>query len=142
MELQLLSVVRYSEQNQLWSNAIFFAERYYAEKTNNASLFSNDVASQEQALQVLASVYYKAGKVNKAYLLLLTTAKTAVSSELGTSPENRYLFALCCYELDKVKEAETALIGGNSSATASEVIASNKVPNGAAGFYLLGLICK
>lgn len=118
----MLNVIRYSEENHLWSNAIFYAERYYAEKqyniVNPTVRGTTQSVSQEQALHVLASVYYKAGKVNKAYLLLLTAWKGTSSassgsgcSDLVTSPENRYLFALCCYELDKWKEAESVLTG-------------------------------
>lgn len=43
----------------------------------------------------------------------------------------RYLFAKCCIELGKLNEAETALLPENDVA---------QVPNGAAGYYLLGRV--
>lgn len=45
--------------------------------------------------------------------------------------QSRYLFALCCMQLGKLTEAESALLPDNDV---------SKVPNGAAGLYLLGRI--
>ncbi len=151
MEEKLLECITYFQQQHLWNNAIFFSERYYAEKIS-----IGDASSCEQALHVLATVYYRSGKVNKAYSLLLhaasnlninvTTANNFPTNQI--SAENRYLFALCCYELDKLKEAESALVNrGNGTCGGSQFVddfgeALDKVPNGAAGCYLLGQVCK
>lgn len=51
-------------------------------------------------------------------------------SGLG-SDSCRYLFAVCCVELGKYTEAEAALLPNNDA---------EKVPNGAAGLYLLGKV--
>lgn len=47
--------------------------------------------------------------------------------------ECRYLLALCCYEMGKHLEAENALLMRGDA---------NNVPKGAAGYLLLGKICK
>lgn len=57
------------------------------------------------------------------------------------SEENRYLFALVAFKLQKYKEAESSLLDGVSLTTTSQGI-PDAVPNGAAGFNLLGLIYK
>ena len=65
------------------------------------------------------------------------------------SPECRYLLALCCYKLRRLPEAERALLGtpsktatkpGGGSVSLEPTL--DRVPAGAAGFHLLGLICK
>ena len=46
-------------------------------------------------------------------------------------PQSRYLFAICCIDLHKLTEAESALLPDNDI---------SRVPNGAAGYYLLGRV--
>eukprot|EP00966_Prymnesium_polylepis_P330705 7386325-Prymnesium_polylepis.1 len=53
------------------------------------------------------------------------------------APQNRYLLALCHMRLGKLVDAQNALLG--SAAPDSDATAS--VPNGAAGLYLMGVIC-
>lgn len=60
------------------------------------------------------------------------------------SNPNRYKFALTCMKLNKLQEAEKALLGKKSvkgNTEADKNLLSN-VPNGAAGIYLLGQICE
>jgi anaphase-promoting complex subunit 3 len=66
------------------------------------------------------------------------------------SPENRYLFGLCAFKLNKFREAEVAITesSNHSHVTALKIDKSGKndpiesVVNGAAGHYLMGLICR
>jgi len=46
--------------------------------------------------------------------------------------QSRYLFALSCFQMDLLNEAESALCPVNEPGA--------EIPNGAAGHYLLGLI--
>ncbi|CAJ2662592.1 unnamed protein product [Trifolium pratense] len=48
--------------------------------------------------------------------------------------QSRYLFALSCFHMDLLTEAEAALCPCNDPAS--------EVPNGAAGHYLLGLVYR
>jgi len=57
------------------------------------------------------------------------------------SEENRYLFALIAFNLQKYKEAESALLDGMSLTTTTQGIPET-VPNAACGFHLLGMIYK
>jgi anaphase-promoting complex subunit 3 len=66
------------------------------------------------------------------------------------SPENRYLFGLCAFKLNKLREAEIA-ITESSNHSHINVLKLDKcencdpvesVVNGAAGHYLMGLICR
>lgn len=122
MEGKLEELIHYSLQNHLYSNAIFFGERLHAQLLNEHSAY------------LLASIYYQEGHPNKSYSLLKnlslslsfkeqnSTSSTRYSSNNSNNnnntnspfnrPENRYLYALCCYELDKLKEAEVTLLGG------------------------------
>lgn len=70
---------------------------------------------------LLATCYHRANQPYRAYHIL--------KGLMGA--QSRYLFALSCLNLGKLTEAETALMPDNDS---------TKVPNGAAGFYLLGRI--
>ncbi|XP_051171855.1 cell division cycle protein 27 homolog [Leptopilina boulardi] len=73
-------------------DAIFLAERLSAEVDTEETLF------------LLATCYYRAGKVRQAHALL--------SKKTPTSPQCRFLLAKCCYELEKYADAEAAIIGG------------------------------
>jgi len=106
----------------LYENAKFYAERLYYEHRT------------EENLHLLAQCYFRQGKTKQAYLIL----------QQGRSlDDNRYLLATCCLALDKLEEAERALLPfphclpqNLTAATAAEV------PGGASGLYLLGVICK
>jgi len=106
----------------LYDNAKFYAERLYYEHRS------------EENLHLLAQCYFRQGKTKQAYLIL----------QQGRSlDDNRYLLATCCLALDKLEEAERALLPfphclpqNLTAATAAQV------PGGASGLYLLGVISK
>lgn len=77
-----------------YNDAIFLAERLFAEVGN------------EDALYLLALCHYRMGKPQRAYKLL--------QSKGFGSPECRYIMALSCLDLDKLSEAETIITGGCS----------------------------
>ena len=107
------------------SNACFIAERLCAQ--NN----------EEENAYVLAVTYHRLGKPSRA--------KEALRGR--QSEQCRYLLAQCYIELGDLVAAEKELLGsacGNEaegiSYDSSEY--QNRVPNGAAGFYLLGHVCR
>ncbi|XP_012055231.1 PREDICTED: cell division cycle protein 27 homolog [Atta cephalotes] len=75
-----------------YPDAIFLAERLCAEVDTEESLF------------LLATCYYRSGRVRQAYALL--------SQKAPNSAQCRFLLAKCCYDLEKYAEAEAAIIGG------------------------------
>ena len=86
---------------------------------------------------LLATCYYRDDKAYRAYHLLRGT----------TSPRCRYLLARCCYAgAKKHAEAEAALVSPDASKPfpldPNPGHPVGDVPNGAAGQYLLGLVCK
>ncbi|CAK9823846.1 Cell division cycle protein 27 homolog [Anthophora retusa] len=75
-----------------YPDAIFLAERLCAEVDTEETLF------------LLATCYYRSGRVKQAYALL--------SKKAPNSAQCRFLLAKCCYDLEKYAEAEAAIIGG------------------------------
>ncbi|PPR84022.1 hypothetical protein GOBAR_AA36694 [Gossypium barbadense] len=75
-------------------------------------------------LQLLAACYLQNNQAYSAYHILKGT-QTA---------QSRYLFAISCFHMDLLSEAETALCHSNEP--------GGEIPNGAAGHYLLGLIYR
>ncbi|KAK2588331.1 hypothetical protein KPH14_004348 [Odynerus spinipes] len=75
-----------------YPDAIFLAERLCAEVDTEETLF------------LLATCYYRSGRVRQAHALLCKKAPS--------SPQCRFLLAKCCYDLEKYAEAEAAIIGG------------------------------
>uniref|UniRef100_T1JEI7 Cell division cycle protein 27 homolog n=1 Tax=Strigamia maritima TaxID=126957 RepID=T1JEI7_STRMM len=74
-----------------YSDAIFLAERLYAEVDTDEALF------------LLATCYYRSGKPRQAYSLLhIKGCRTA---------QCKYLFARCSLDLNKLSEAEAILSG-------------------------------
>uniref|UniRef100_A0A669C4G2 Cell division cycle protein 27 homolog n=1 Tax=Oreochromis niloticus TaxID=8128 RepID=A0A669C4G2_ORENI len=73
-------------------DAVFLAERLYAE------------VRSEESLYLLATCYYRSGKPYKAYRLL--------KAHSCSTPQVRFLLAKCCVELSKLAEGEQVLIGG------------------------------
>ncbi|CAI7739091.1 unnamed protein product [Closterium sp. NIES-54] len=142
MEAWLASCVSRSLSLHCVRNATFLAERLCASFPN------------EPNFQLLASCYLRANKP-----LLARHVLKGLPSD-----QSRYLLALACYDLQLLTEAEAALqpnpssmilppslqslIASSSSPASSPSAASAQrshepqVPNGAAGLYLLGLICK
>ncbi|MCO5564648.1 hypothetical protein L7F22_018314 [Adiantum nelumboides] len=75
-------------------------------------------------LHLLATCYFRNNQAHRVYHIL----KGEKSAQL------RYLFALACYEMGNLVEAESTLSQPGEP--------GGEVPNGAAGCYLLGLICR
>lgn len=94
LQAKLVQCIQDSLSHFMIQNAIFLAERLYA------------IAKTEYNLHVLATCFYRSGKPQKSYLLLKPSLNT---------PENRYLFALSCYDLGKYQEAEAALLSSPNS---------------------------
>ena len=107
---------QWSLQNHLFENAVFLAERVCAES-----------ACDESKL-LLATCHHAAGAANRAVEVLKGC----------TAPQNRYLLALCCMRLGRLPEAQTALLGPSAG---PDTEANAALPNGAAGLYLMGVIC-
>ncbi|XP_030489458.2 cell division cycle protein 27 homolog B isoform X1 [Cannabis sativa] len=112
MEPILIDCVQHSLRDFMYSNAIFICERLCAEFPS------------ETNLQLLASCYLRNSQAYSAYHILKGTQLA----------QSRYLFAMSCFRMDLLNEAETALCPPNEP--------SAEVPNGAAGHYLLGLIYR
>nr|GMD37102.1 cell division cycle protein 27 homolog B isoform X1 [Ipomoea batatas] len=75
-------------------------------------------------MQLLAACYLQNNQAYAAYHILKGTQMA----------QSRYLFALSCFQMDLLNEAEMALSQTNDP--------TSEVPNGAAGHYLLGLIYR
>ncbi|KAI3422861.1 KOW domain-containing protein [Psidium guajava] len=112
MEAILVDCVQNSLRHFMYRNAIFMCERLCAE-------FPSEVN-----LQLLAGCYLHNDQAYCAYHILKGTQM----------PQSRYLFAISCFQMDLLKEAESALCSANEPGA--------EVPNGAAGHYLLGLIYR
>jgi anaphase-promoting complex subunit 3 len=139
LQAKLVQCIQDSLAHFMLPNAIFLAERLHAS------------ANSDYSRNVLATCFYRSNKPQKAYTILKPHL---------TTPENRYLFALCCYDLAKYQEAEVALITTQHfiasasqvrklSSHSSKQITNNKptqisddVPNGSAGLLLLGQVYK
>lgn len=74
-----------------YTDATFLAERLYAEVSN------------EDALHLVATCYYRSGKPTKAYMIL--------QKHGCPTPQCKYLMAKCCMDINKLPEAETILAG-------------------------------
>ncbi|KAM1478990.1 hypothetical protein ACFX2I_026344 [Malus domestica] len=112
MEAILRDCVQHSLRDFMHRNAIFVCERLCAEFPS------------ETNLQLLAGCYLQS---NQAYAVYHILKGTQVA-------QSRYLFALSCFQMDLLSEAEAALCPANEPGA--------EVPNGAAGHYLLGLIYR
>ncbi|CAN6463820.1 unnamed protein product [Victoria cruziana] len=112
MESILVECVNGSLRLYMHRNATFLCERLYAE-------FPSEVN-----LQLLARCYLQNNQAYRAYHILKGTQMA----------QCRYLFAISCFQMDLLREAEAALCPPNEP--------NNEVPNGAAGHYLLGLIYR
>ncbi|KAI8534977.1 hypothetical protein RHMOL_Rhmol10G0139100 [Rhododendron molle] len=112
MEAILIDCVQNSLRHFLHQNAIFMCERLCAEFPS------------ETNLQLLAGCYLHNNQAYAAYHVLKGTQMA----------QSRYLFAISCFQMDLLSEAEASL----SPVTDPTA----EVPNGAAGHYLLGLIYR
>uniref|UniRef100_A0A1D1ZFP6 Cell division cycle protein 27 B n=1 Tax=Anthurium amnicola TaxID=1678845 RepID=A0A1D1ZFP6_9ARAE len=112
METLMADCVQSSLRLFMNRNAIFLCERLCAE-------FPSEVN-----LQLLATCYLRNNQAYCAYHIL-KGRKMA---------QSRYLFAIACFEMNLLREAEASLCPSNEQ--------NAEVPNGAAGHYLLGLIYR
>nr|GMD35393.1 cell division cycle protein 27 homolog B isoform X2 [Ipomoea batatas] len=112
MEAILVDSVQSSLRHFMCRNAIFMCERLCAEFPS------------ETNMQLLAACYLQNNQAYAAYHILKGTQMA----------QSRYLFALSCFQMDLLNEAEMALSQTNDP--------TSEVPNGAAGHYLLGLIYR
>ncbi|KAF2303980.1 hypothetical protein GH714_025830 [Hevea brasiliensis] len=110
MEAILVDCVNNSLRHFMYRNAIFMCERLCAEFPS------------ETNLQLLAGCYLQNNQAYSAYHILKGTQMA----------QSRYLFAISCFQMDLLNEAEAALCPANEP--------NAEVPNNAAGHYLLGLI--
>lgn len=124
LELQLMDAIKESLQNFLIPNATFLAERLLAERDT------------EEYRSLLADCYMAENKHYKVYYIL----------QQSKTEENRYKLAAACLKLNKLKEAEKALLPNHFSEfitnkyTSQNAYRFENVPNGSYGLYLLGLI--
>ncbi|KAJ4837287.1 Cell division cycle protein 27 B [Turnera subulata] len=112
MEALLAECVNNSLRHFMYRNAIFMCERLVAEFPS------------ETNLQLLARCYLQNNQAYSAYHILKGTQMA----------QSRYLFAISCFQMDLLNEAEVALSPANETTA--------EVPNGAPGHYLLGLIYR
>ncbi|XP_011048324.1 PREDICTED: cell division cycle protein 27 homolog B isoform X2 [Populus euphratica] len=112
MEAILVDCVNHSLRHFMHRNAIFMCERLCAEFPS------------ETNLQLLAGCYLQNNQAYAAYHILKGTQMA----------QSRYLFAISCFQMDLLNEAEAALCPTNEPGL--------EVPNGAPGHYLLGLIYR
>ncbi|GLT33039.1 hypothetical protein SLA2020_076610 [Shorea laevis] len=112
MEAVLVNSVERSLNQMLYRNAIFLGERLCAEFPS------------EENFQLLARCYLNNNQAYCAYHILKDKQRV----------ESRYLFAMSCFEMDLLGEAEAALLPIEEH--------SAEIPNGAAIHHLLGLIYR
>ncbi|CAF0831303.1 unnamed protein product [Adineta steineri] len=146
-------------QNLDYVDAIFLAERLYAEVKNDESTY------------LLARTYYLSGDINKSYWLLrnssiehvpnakLLLAKSRtyyLSGDINKSywllrnssiehvPNAKLLLAKCCFDIDKLHEAESVLIGNSSSITtlALDDFINDHGDQAAFALQLLAKVCE
>ncbi|KAG0622296.1 hypothetical protein M758_3G087700 [Ceratodon purpureus] len=115
MEGYLYECVRASLRGYLYKNATFLCERLCAEFPSEGNV------------HLLATCYFRSNQAHRAYYVLKGTK----------SRQCRYLFALACMQMERLEEAEAALLG--SLEVGGEGVQG---PGSAASYYLLGVICK
>ena len=94
--------------------------------TDNAVFLAERMLAQfpgDNAVCLVADCYLQQGSYQKAFSFLETHKSNAFSEAF------RYKYAMCAYKLGKHALAET-------------ILKSGPVPNGAFGYYLLGVVAK
>ncbi|DBA01288.1 TPA: hypothetical protein N0F65_001793 [Lagenidium giganteum] len=119
LEAMLLKKIDQYLDTYVFENAMFLAERLVAHNRT------------EENIYLLATCYYRAGHASRAIAVLEKTRRAA----------NRYLLAICCFQQRRWAEAESALLGVEN-AHLSDPATRENIPNGAAGHYLMGRICR
>ncbi|KAG6418280.1 hypothetical protein SASPL_120481 [Salvia splendens] len=125
MEAILTDRARNSLQQLMHRNAIFMCERLCAEFPS------------EKNLQLLASCYLQNNQAHCAYHILKVITDTSLIF-LNAAICLHWLAA--CFQMDLLNEAEAALSPNESSAEWFPYL--SRVPNGAAGHFLLGLVYR
>ena len=131
----------------LFETARFYSERLLSCCCNGISSKIERIYSYNSSLHQLAVCYFRMGKLQQTYLMLLDQC-TSMASPTTSSPElaekykytledNKYLFALACFGLDKIAEAERALL----SIKLSSLAVSKKLLKSSI-LHLLGKICR
>ncbi|CAF0987814.1 unnamed protein product [Rotaria sp. Silwood1] len=112
-------------QNFDYTDAIFLAERLYAEIKNDESIY------------LLARTYYLSGDINKSYWLLR-------NSSIEHVPSAKLLLAKCCFDTDKLHEAEAILVGNCSSINTLGLddFINDHGDQGAFALQLLAKVCE
>ncbi|CAF3338656.1 unnamed protein product [Rotaria socialis] len=112
-------------QNFDYADAIFLAERLYAEVKNDESIY------------LLARTYYLSGNINKSYWLLR-------NSSIEHVPNAKLLLAKCCFDTEKLYEAESILVGNCSSISALGVddFINDHGDQAAYALQLLAKVCE
>lgn len=118
IESQFHAAILESYQNFNFPNATFLAERlrYSIDNDHNRCL--------------LAECYLSESKFYNVFELL----------EKSKSLRGRYLFAMACFKLGKLKEAEEALVNNETSQAKTLTKNLDHVVNGAHGLYLLAQV--
>jgi DNA-binding transcriptional regulator YbjK len=114
MEETLSAWIEFSLSHHLTENAIFLAERLVAHVRN------------EDTLHLLASAYLDEGKAERTYHILKNS----------TSESNRYLAAIAALRTNRFQEGLDLLLPRGEPANLEEV------PNGSAGLFILGQLCR
>lgn len=118
VESQFHAAILESFQNFNFANSTFLAERlrYSIDNENNRCL--------------LAECYLAESKYYNVFELL----------EKSRSSRARYLFAMSCFKLSKLKEAEEALLSNETGPTKTMTKNLDNVVNGSHGLYLLAQV--
>lgn len=124
MEEILTQSIQLSLANCLTDNAIFLAEQLVAYSRPNQYQLPS-----EHSLHLLAKCYLEANKDAAAFEVLKGTI----------SEKNRYLLAVTAIRLNRLSEAERALVPIYGIRSPKDY---DTVPNGSYGIYLLGVIAK
>ena len=95
------AAIWHSLNTYCYHDAIFLAERLYAEVPN------------EEVLHLLGTCYHRAGQSKRAYTLLKKNTHTSV--------HNKFLYATLCSALEKYSEVEVALLGTICSTASKSV---------------------
>ncbi|KAI9907915.1 hypothetical protein PsorP6_004299 [Peronosclerospora sorghi] len=119
LEATLTSQIQRYLNDYVYDNARFLAERLVAHHPT------------EKHKLLLATCYYCSRQ----------KARAAAVLDGATRPKNRYLLACCCLQLDRLAEAENALLGSGNYQM-DDLRAIENVPSGASGLYLLGKIYR
>lgn len=136
---QLIEIIVDSLGKDLFSNASFFAERLLCETDTEdvryllGKAYIGKIDKQIITLQLILNFHTGEGKYHKAFYILKDSKKD----------QNRYILAQVCLKLNRLVEGERALLTDKhfSKNILSKDLES-VIPNGSAGYFLLGLITE